>query len=205
MTNQCAIFEAQPDQASILAAHMPLGGVFDAAREQDTNFNNLLKGLGEELFRLEGEIFNVCREMDPQITVALLPEWERSVSIPDDCFSSIGDLVTRRAQVLLKLRGFRVQTVNDFIDLAAILGKTIEIEPGAIRGAYPMAYPGLYLGGAKAARFSMIVHFPNDVNTNYPQLYPVPYGVTTGVVVCVIEHTVPANVRAIFSYGTSAP
>ena len=205
MSNQCAIFGPQPDQAALLAAHLPLGGVFDAAREEGTNFNDLLKGLGTELFRLESEIFDVCQEMDPRLTLDLLPEWERSVGIPDDCFSTVEDLQRRRDQVLLKLKGFKVQTEDDFIELAAILGQTIEIEPGAISGAYPMMYPARYLGGATAARFTMIVHFPNAQNTDYPQPYPVPYGVATGVVECVIENTAPANVQVIFSYGTTAP
>lgn len=205
MSSQCALFDPQSDQASLLAAHLPQGGVFDAAREQDTNFNDLLKGLGEELFRLESEIFRVCQEMDPRLTLDLLPEWERSVGIPDECFSTVEGLVRRREQVLLKLRGVRVQTADDFVELAAILGQTIEIEAGAISGAYPMRYPARYLGGAKAARFTMIVHFPNAQNTNYPQPYPVPYGVATGVTECVIEHTAPATVQVIFSYGTTAP
>lgn len=205
MTDQCELFKPDEDQADLLAAHLPLGGVFDAAREDGTNFRALIEGLGDEYFRTEENTFDVCQEMDPRITDDLLPEWERSVGIPDDCFSTADDIDRRRQAVLLKVGGFRVQTEQDFIDLAALLGQTIEIEPGAVSGAYPMTYPGLYLGGAKGARFTMIVHFPNAQNTDYPQPYPVPYGVATGIVECVIEHAAPANVNVVFSYGTHAP
>jgi len=205
MTNQCELFSPEENQADLFSAHLPLGGVFDAAREQDTNFRLLIEGIVAEYFRTEENIFDVCQEMDPQITDDLLPEWERSVGIPDDCFSTTDDITRRRQAVLLKLGGFRVQTAQDFIDLAALLGQTIEIEAGADSGAYPMSYPARYLGGAKGARFTMIVHFPDTENTDYPQEYPVPYGVATGIVECVILDTVPSTVTVIFSYGTNAP
>lgn len=205
MTNQCELFEPSADQADLLAAHLPIGGVFDSAREGGTNFRALIEALGAEYFRTEGEAYNTCEEMDPRITIDLLPEWERSVGIPDTCFSTAGDVERRREAVLLKLGGFRVQTAQDFIDLAALLGQTIEIEPGATTGTYPMKYSARYLGGAKGARFTMIVHFPDTPNTSYPQPYPVPYGVATGIVECVIAHAAPSNVNVIFSYGTTAP
>ena len=205
MINQCALFSPDPDQAALLAAHMPIGGVFDSAREQGTTFNDLLKGLGAELFRVEQEIFNVCRELDPRLTIDLIEDWERSVGIPNGCFTTTGDLTTRRQQVLVLLEGFRVQTAQDFIDLAAVFNEVVEIEPGGLRGAYPMLYPALYLGSAKAARFTMIVHFPNSEDLSYPQDYPVPYGIPTGIVECLINSAAPANVNVIFSYGTTAP
>ena len=205
MTDQCQLFTPDSDQADLLAAHLPLGGVFDAAREDGTNFRSLIEGLGTEYFREEENVFDVCQEMDPRITNDLLSEWERSVSIPDDCFSTAEDIDRRREAVLLKLGGFRVQTAQDFVNLAALLGQNIEIEAGAVSGAYPMTYPASYLGGAKGARFTMIVHFPDAENTKYPQPYPVPYGVATGLVECIIQHAAPANVTVIFSYGTTAP
>ncbi len=205
MTNQCELFEPDLNQADLFAAHLPIGGVFDAAREEGTNFRALIEGLGEEYFRTEEGVHTVCEEMDPRITADLLPEWERSVGIPDDCFSTAGDIERRREAVLLKLGGFRVQTAQDFIDLAARLGQTIEIEPGALSGIYPMAYSARYLGGPKIARFTMIVHFPDTTNTKYPQTYPGPYGAATGIVECVITHAVPSTVTVIFSYGTTAP
>ena len=74
MTNQCELFEPSLDQADLLAAHLPVGGVFDAAREVGTNFRALIEGLGEEYFRTEEEVYIVCEEMDPRITADLLPE-----------------------------------------------------------------------------------------------------------------------------------
>ncbi len=205
MTNQCQLFKPEEDQADLFAAHLPLGGIFDAARKEDTNFRLLIEGLTTEYSRTEENIFDVCEEMDPQVTEDLLPEWERSVGIPDSCFSTADDIDRRRQAVLLKLGGFLVRTEQDFIDLAALLGQTIEIEAGAESGDYPMRYPGRYLGGAKGARFTMIVHFPGTENTNYNQDYPGPYGVATGIVECVISRTVSSTVTVIFSYGTNAP
>lgn len=206
MTNQSQLLAPSTKQADLFAAHLPIGGVFNAVREEGTTFRALIEGLGTEYLRTEENIFDVCQEMDPQITNDLLPEWERSVGIPDSCFSTTGDIERRRQAVLLKLGGFRVQTTQDFIDLAAILGQVIEIEAGADSGIYPMKYPARYFESAKRARFTMIVHFPESTaNTKYNQTYPGPYGVATGDVECLIRRTAPSTVDVIFSYGTKAP
>lgn len=206
MSNACELFAPDTEQADLLAMHLPQGGVFDAARKDGTNFRKLLIALGEELFRLETAIYIVCNELDPRKTIDLLPEWERSVGIPDLCFKNTGDLEERRQQVLLKLRGVRVQTAQDFIDLAALLGEVVEIEQGVTRGVYPMQYPIIYYPSAKAARFTMIVHFPNVPSPKYPLQYPIQYQFSrAGIIECVFRNVRPANVDIKFSYGTNAP
>lgn len=206
MSKACDFFLPRENQADILADHLPIGGVFDAARKDDTNFKKLLIGLGIELYRLEVAIFLVCNELDPFTTAQLLPEWERSVGIPDLCLKTNKSLEERRQQVLLKLRGFRVQNVQDFVDLAAIFGERIIIEQGADRGVYPMCYPVVYYGNAKTARFTMIVHFPDIAPPRYPLAYPFPYTFNrNGVIECLIKKVRPANVQVIFSYGTIPP
>ena len=206
MSNACDLFEPRLNQEDLLAAHLPEGGVFDAARKGDTNFRKLLIGLGVELYRLDVALYLVCNELDPFTTTDLLPEWERSVGIPDLCLKNTGSLEQRRQQVLLKLRGFRVQTAQDFIDLAAIFGETVQIEPGSVRGVYPMVYPVVYYPTGKAARFTMIVHFPLIVPDAYPFRYPFPYRFgRNGVIECLFRKIRPANVDIKFSYGTTAP
>lgn len=206
MSDACNFFLPREDQASLLAEHLPQGGVFNAARVEGTNFRKLLIALGLELFRLEYAIFNLCHELDPQDTIDLIQEWERSVGIPDDCLKTTGTLQQRRDQVLLKLRGFRVHTAQDFIDLAAFFGEVVEIEYGAKRGVYPMAYPVIYYPDAKTARMTMIVHFPNITTPSYPLAYPFPYQFSrNGVIECLFTHIRPANVDIVFSYGTNAP
>lgn len=206
MSNACDLFEPRLNQEDLLAAHLPEGGVFDAARKGDTNFRKLLIGLGLELYRLDLAIYIVCNELDPFTTTDLLPEWERSVGIPDLCLKNNGSLQQRRQQVLLKLRGFRVQSSQDFIDLAAIFGETVQIEPGSIRGVYSAKYPVLYYPNGKTAYFTMIVHFPNVLFQSYPLKYVFPYQFgRNGVIECLFRKIRPANVDIKFSYGTTAP
>lgn len=207
-----SLFLPDPRQADKLAAHLPVGGVFDAARKENpdgtpgSNFRALIQGLGEELYRLEQILFQVYEEIDPRKTVLLIEEWERSVGIPGGCFTTTKSLEERRDQVLLLLRGLKLQTEQDYIDLAAIFGEVIEVEQGAIRGIYPMPYPTIYYADAKAARNTMIVHFPERGGTTYPLAYDFPYSVgTTGIVECLITHNRPAEVDVKFSYGTTKP
>lgn len=194
-------------QADRFAAHLPIGGVYEAAWRNDSNLRKLLRGLGEELFRVEAEIFRLCMEFDPSRTMDLISEWETSVGIPDSCFKTTASLQERRNQVLVKLRGFIVRSAADFIALAALFGEVIVIEPGKHRGVYPMCYPVIYYPTAEQARFTMIVHFPEVAAATYPLgPYPFPYvRQRLGIVECLIRRVRPANVNVVFSYGTLPP
>lgn len=209
MADPCkTLWRPNADQLSIMGAHLPIGGIFLAAHTTGTNLNRLILGLIEEFLRMEVFMQRVCMELDPNQTVDLIEEWERSVGIPNDCFKTDETLETRRAQVLLLLSGLVVQTEQDFIDLAIFFGVDVIIEQGSIRGAYPHCYPALYLGGAKAARNTIIVHFPDIPGRYYPHPYDGVdnlYGSNASIVECIFNKVKPATTRIIYSYGTTPP
>lgn len=199
MTNPCNLFKPGLFTVDLLAAHFPQGGVFDAVRRDESTFRNLLEGVSGEFLRLEQQVHDLCKELDPNSTRLLLEEWERSLGIPDDCIGISGTVEERRQAILLKLRGLRLQTADDFIELAAIFGKVIFIIPGAVPGSYPATYPTIY-GGSEKARHTMIVVFPFEKNNVYNLAYPSPYGNTGGVVECLILNNRQSNVKVIFRY-----
>ena len=206
------LFLPDTGQADKLAAHLPIGGVFEAAWKENadgtpgSNFRALIQGLGQELYRLEEVLYQVYHELDPRKTALLIEEWERSVGIPGGCFKTNKSLEERRQQVLLLLKGLKLQTESDYIDLAAIFGEVIEIEQGAIRGVYPMKFPVVLYATAKAARNTMIVHFPERGGDRFPYSFPFPFSRgTTGIVECLIANNRPSQVDVKFSYGTRKP
>lgn len=197
--DHCKIFKPTKDLAESIIRYFPRGVVFNALRKNDTVFRNLIEALVVEFSRFEQSIFETCIELDPNRTEDLIRDWETSVGIPDECFSTDDDLESRRLAVLFKLRGLRIQTEQDFIDMAALFGEVIIIIQGGSVGVYPAKYPMPYLGGAKAARNTIIVFFPEKEKTQYPRPYPVPY-FPYGIVECLILRYVPATTRVIFKY-----
>ena len=181
-----------------IAKMLPVGKAWDAANDSDTNMGKLFKGLGGEFYRLELLIQTLNRELDINRTEQLIRDWETAVGIPDDCFTIQDEtLAKRRSQVLVKLRNIRIQSRQDFIDLAAEFGVEVDVTPGVLDE---------FGKSDKEIAFSMIVDiagetsgevFPFDVN-----FFPIPFvSQINSFIVCLFNKVKPANVNIDFRFG----
>ena len=190
-----------------IAQFLPTGKAWDAATDGNTNMGKLLRGLGIEFYRLELLLETVNREGDINRTVKLIREWETAVGIPDDCFEDITDtskegLEIRRNQVLVKLRNIRIQTTQDYIDLAAEFGEVIEVTPAIELAIFPLTFPITFSSSVKAAKFTIIVDFDSQEINTFPLMFPLPFGSNAeGIVQCLLKKIKPANCNIIFRYG----
>ena len=108
-----------------LAAYLPGGPLWEGALIPGTNINAVIAGLSGLL--LDTEVFNRIynTEFIPSSNgTNFLENWEKAIGIPDDCFpgSDLNDRDIRRLHVLVKLASLGVQTADDFVRLAEILG-----------------------------------------------------------------------------------
>lgn len=185
-----------------IARFLPTGKAWDGATDASTNMGKLIKALGFDLYRLELLIQLLNTELDINKTDQLIVNYETSYGIPDDCFSNTGDLDVRRQQILTKLRNRRIQTAQDYIDLAAEFGETITVTSGAEEGTFPLTFP-INFFTSKASKFSIIVNFSVVVVTD--SVFPLPFpfefiGNSVAVVQCLLEKIKPANVKIFFTY-----
>lgn len=114
-------------EANILAYFLPSGRTFANKFVEGSNVRRTLKGLAATALVVNEKLARVAIEYFPDTTTDLIGEWEQLVGIPNDCFKGDGDIETRRIHVLAMLRAWGVQTEQDFIDLAELLGYTISI------------------------------------------------------------------------------
>lgn len=181
-----------------LAAYMPGGELFASKSVQDSNFRKLLRGMAGELFRSNGLLREYSSEVLPDQTSKFLDEWESALGIPDECFSGTGSNEERRRDILVKLASLGVQTAQDFVDLAAIFGVTVEIVPGSDSGVFPLIFPVLVFGSAEEARFTIIVNITVTPESAFPYTFPIPFGTSEiGIIRCIFEHLKPANCNLI--------
>ncbi len=178
---------------------MPTGNAWDAKNDVSTNLGALLLAFGSEFNRIETLIQTVNKELDINFTEQLIREWEVSVGIPDDCFTIGTDIDIRRIQVLTKLRNVRLQTIQDYVDLAALFGVTAIVFAGV-----PFGFPAT----DKEKRFSITVNLPGE-NSGlvFPydvDFFPIPFvaGVTS-LIQCLFLKIKPANVRIVFQFGVN--
>lgn len=189
-----------------LAAYLPGDELFVSKSIDGSTLRKLLRGFAGELFRCNGLIKEYSEEIIPDETVKFISEWESAVGIPDDCFPGTGDIETRRLHVLVKLASLGVQTAQDFIDLAALFGITVNIVPGIRAVTFPLLFPVTFFETEKEARFTIIVQFLEQDVDRFPFTFPVIFGTEEiGILECLFNKLKPANVNVLFQQLTPDP
>lgn len=89
--------------------------------------NKLLKALADEAARIDVRVEDLIRELDPQVTLELLMDWERTCGLPDPCTGLAQTVELRRQAVVDKLNARGGQHKQYYIDLAKRYGFTITI------------------------------------------------------------------------------
>ena len=148
------------DHAQAIAHYMPGGKIWRAKNIMDSKLRALLRGFGASAQRQEETLDEFWNEIFISTTEEFLPDFEKALGIPDDCFTGTGTIAERRADAQLKMVSLYVVTEQDFIDLAAILGFSITITRPVEDAFPPYAVPFTPIG-LKAARFTWII---NGVN-----------------------------------------
>jgi len=188
----------QGEMADSIADYLPNGPLFLAKKLSGTKMRSLLLGLAKQIMVAENKLEVTWQELDPEETTLLIEEWESALGIPDQCFDALGTLADRRRDILVKLNS-SVQTEQDFVDLAALFGFTIDISRGTSVSTFPMTFPFLLFSSEKEIRFTMIVDFNIPSSSVFPFTFPLVFddgGVS--VVKCIFEKLKPANVNIIY-------
>jgi len=189
-------------QADMLARHMPEGQVWENKFNTDSNLGKLILGLSCEYLRLSYLIENVVNEIDIKKTNNLINEWQESVGIPDSCIDGEGSLEEKRQDVILKINSYGgIQTAQDFVDLAELLGFTAVVSNGVKHGIFPLAFPIRFFDSRKTAVHTILVDL-EEVREVFPITFPIPFtSNVTGLIQCLFKKLVPANCQVIFRYG----
>ena len=183
---------SRESHTNILADFLPSGPLFEAKKIGDSNFRKLLTGFAGELVTAEGYIKTFDEEYSPLTTTLFIEEWERVLSIPDDCFKATGDTDERRVHILTKLASLGIQTVADFIELGVVFGIVITVEPLDEMSVppIPIVYPD--------ARFTIVITGAN-LQAGVPP-YDVPFTPVSNesTLICLFNKLKPSNCKLIF-------
>ena len=182
-----------------LADYMPGGRLFRSKNIADSNFRKLLRGLSHELFTADGLLRDFQQDINPNVTTYFLNEWEQALGIPDDCFPGSGTEDERRRDILIKLSALGIQTVDDFVELAAVFGITVDVHGGRYFSKFPLEFPILLFDSEKASRFTIVVDFTVDAASKLPLTFPFTFGdEIIGGLECLFRRLKPANCDILF-------
>lgn len=183
--------------ASQLASTIPDGRAWQAKNIPGTNMHALVSACAAEFREIQIQMETLAAEFNVRLTDQLLPDWEASTGLPEECLGTMQSLADRRNAVIIRLRKIPFVTKADYEQLAYDLtGLSVTVTPGAEIELFPLDFPIHFASGN--SYFKLYVTF-NDAISGFPYLFPFNF-VSTGdnIIRCVFEQIAPANVLIIF-------
>lgn len=180
-----------------LASTIPDGRAWQAKSIPGTNMYAVVSACAAEFREIQIQIETLAREFDINLSDQLLPDWEASCGLPEECIGQMASLEDRRNAVILRLRKIPFVTKEDYENLAfQLAGLNVTVTPGAEIELFPLDFPIHFASGN--SYFKLYVTF-NDAIGGFPYLFPFNF-LSTGdnIIRCVFEQIAPANVLIIF-------
>ena len=187
------------EQHFLLASHAPKGKAWEAVFDPDDDFGKLFLGLAVEFYRFQVLEKKLYDEMDINKADELLIDWEKSVGLPNECFSTDVNQETRRKQVYAIFSKFGgVQKKEDFIRVAEFFGFSISISTGTI-GTVPLSFPILFFSTTKIAKHTIFVTLDDpEISSDFPLPFPIPFSSGGKTFLqCIFDRLAPANVQVL--------
>lgn len=175
------------EQAFLLASHHP-NGINGKMFDLNDNMGKLIMGLSSEHVRFQEAVLKVVFENQISTTDEFIQEWERSLGIPNPCFSINNSLSIRRLQVQAVFSKFGgAQTEDDFIRIGQLFGINIEFVDN-----------GLPAGKQRSHTWKIIINGSSSTGTLFPLPFPLPFSSgDKGFIQCLFNNLAPANVAIV--------
>lgn len=182
---------------SQLASNLPDGRVWQAKNLPGTKVYALISSCGAEFREIQKQIETLAREFDVRLTDQLLPDWEKSTGLPEECIGALASLEDRRNAVILRLRKIPFVTKAEFEQLAFDLtGLSVTLVPGSEIEIFPLSFPIPFAVGNSYFKLHVIF---NDTIGGFPYSFALPFlSGPSQIVECVFRQIISATVLLIF-------
>lgn len=190
------------DFVAALQACMPRGRIWP--RDEDAVQAQALSGLAAPFATHAARAANLLIDGFPASTEELLPEWEKTLGLPDPCAGAAPTIQLRQAQVLARFTATGGQSVAYFTGLAATLGYTVTITQFA-----PMRFGQAAFG---TPMYGVAWAFAWQVNAPSFSIKRFEFGIdavgepfaywNNNVLQCELQHYSPAHTYLLFNYDS---
>lgn len=183
--------------ASQLASNLPDGRCWEAKNLPGTNVYATISACGAEFREIQKQIETLAREFDIRLTDQLLPDWEKSCGLPEECIGPLSSLEARRNAVIIRLRKIPFVTKEELEQLASSLtGLNVTVTPGSDVEIFRLSFPIPFSVGN--SYFKLHITF-NDTIGGFPYSFPLPFFVGQDKMVeCVFRQIISATVLLLF-------
>ncbi len=176
---------------------LPSGPVFQSAFNPEADLYKFLSGLSPQVQLAEELISDYQCEFFPDNTDVYLSEWERSLGMPDLCFTATGTAADRQRDIVCKILARGTQTIEGIQLIATKYGITVTIRKDPITG-WPYTWPIVWLS-PKQNRNTIYVSLSGSTSGSpWPWVWPHAWGGGQAIIKCLIEKLVSAQTKVIF-------
>lgn len=184
-----------------LQALLPPGPAWQ--KDDAATLTRLLRGLSDELARVDGRAWQLVEESDPRATAELFLDWERVAGLPDACAEAFGGeqtMAQRRLALVAKLVTLGGQSPAYYIGVAAALGYAITITEFHAHSVnddvdYPLYGAAWNFAWQVNAALNSVTELRVDMTVDDPLAA---WG--NALLECVIRRLKPAHTEVLFSY-----
>lgn len=188
---------SQEEATRQLASTIPDGKAWQAKNLAGTNMYAVVSACAAEFREIQKQIETLAREFDIRMTDQLLPDWERSTGLPEECIGQMASLTDRRNAVILRLRKVPFVTKEEFELLAfELTGLSVTVTPGSEIEIFPLSFPLPFAVGNSYFKLHVIF---NDTIGGFPYSFALPFLTAPNQIIeCVFRQIVSATVLLIF-------
>lgn len=205
MVASLKIFEppkTQTEAGQILADHMPQGRAFGKKCEDGSVMSGLIKGLASDFMIVQEQIFELASQFDIKFSIDLLPDWEESVGIPDDCIFQFTTLEQRRDRVIQRLRKVPIVTLDELQNFVNSFfpDDNIILKTGTEIFTFEYQFEFQFLGDVNE-KFIIVAEIPvSGSGFEYTFEYQFGGGPNTNLLRCLLRNVLPANVILLIQF-----
>lgn len=195
----------QAEATRQLASAMPDGRAWQAKTLPGTGVYAVVSACAAEFREIQKQIEILAAEFNVRLTDQLLPDWEASCGLPEECIGQMASLEDRRNAVIIRLRKIPFVTAAEFEQLAFDLtGLSVTVVPGSEIEMFTFDFPVRFAVGNSYFKLHVIF---NDTIGGFPYSFALPFlRGPNQIVECVFRQIVSATVLLIFeSKGPDVP
>jgi hypothetical protein len=181
-----------------VANHLPRGKAWEAKYVEESNLRGLLYAIAAPYNFTEQKIEELAREFDIRTSIDLLPDWEESVGLPDECTGPVSDIEQRRQLVIDRLRRKLIANIQDHQTIVdeQFPDTNIVLIPGKeYRGGFEYTFQYSFFSSAINHRFILYALVEQSgEGFEYTFEYTFQGGASFDLLRCILEPTLPCNV-----------
>lgn len=192
---------AEADFVTELANLFPPGRAWAWARNASSIGISLLHGLAASQATTQARKNQLLVDSFPTTTVELLPEWQRSVGLPDPCAGPDQSFAAARAHLIARIENQGGQSIPYLIAYALALGFTITITQFSV-----LRFGARFGGRFQGVRWATAIQINAPATTvEYARFGAMRFGDRfaswgNAVLECELRRVAPGHLTLMFSY-----